>query len=154
LKVIDNIVRCAIASVFYFELDSVLEGCNREYTGTGSILCSIRRGDSIFEVLLDRLSKSSTFYLNDYIIPGIVGDCSFVSKDGNFRKRVELSLNRRFTISLKQDDSELYNISGSLYSIEKLIVAQGLNAYFGRADYDKRKRPADSDLASRKRLKI
>jgi hypothetical protein len=36
-KIIDNIARCAIASKFYFELDSVPEGCNGEYTGFGAI---------------------------------------------------------------------------------------------------------------------
>ena len=154
-KVIDNIARCAIASKFYFELDSIPEGCNGEYIGAGVILCSIRQGDPAFEVLLDQLSKSSaTFYLNNCPIPGTVGDRSFISKDGNFRKRVELSLNGRFTISLKQGDSEPCNISGSPYLIEKLITAQGLNAYFGRADHGKRKRSADGDLLTRKRQRI
>jgi len=154
-KVIDNIARCAIASRFYFELGSVPEGCNGEYTGFGVILCSIRRGDPAFEGLLDQLSKSSaTFYLNNCPILGTFGDRSFISKDGNFRKRVELNLNGRFTISLKQGDSEPCNISGSPYSIEKLITAQGLNAHFGRADHGKRKRSADGDLPTRKRQRI
>lgn len=154
-KVIDNIARCAIASVFYFELDSVPEGCNGEYTGVGFILCSIRRGDPAFEVLLDQLSKSSsTFYLNNCPIPGTVGDRSFIGKDGNFRKRVELSLSGRFTITLKQGDLEPCNISGSPHSIEKLITAQGLNSHFGRADHGKRKRSAEGDLAARKRQRI
>ncbi|PVH69548.1 hypothetical protein DL98DRAFT_624539 [Cadophora sp. DSE1049] len=154
-KVIDNITRCAIASRFYFELDSVLEGCNGEYTGVGFILCSIRRGDDAFEFLLDQLSKSSsTFYLNNCPIPGTVGDRSFIGKNGNFRKRVELSLSGRFTITLKQGDSEPCNISGSPYLIEKLIIAQGLNAHFGRADHGKRKRSVDGDLFTRKRQRI
>jgi hypothetical protein len=154
-KVINNISRCAIASRFYFELDSVPERCNKEYTGVGFILCSIRRGEDAFEFLLDQLSKSSsTFYLNNLPIPGTVGDRSFISKDGNFRKRVELSLSCRFTITLKQGDSEPCNISGSPYSIEKLITAQGLNAHFGRADHGKRKRSADGDLWARKRQRI
>jgi hypothetical protein len=154
-KVIDNIARCAIASKFYFELDSVPEGCNGEYTGVGVILCSMRRGDPAFELLLDQLSKSSaTFYLNNCPIPGTVGDRSFISKDGNFRKRVELSLNGRFTISLKQSDSEPCNISGSPYLIERLISAQGLDAHFGRADHGKRKRLTDSELSHRKRQRI
>ena len=84
-KVIDNIACCAITSVFYFKLDSVPEGYNGEYTGVGFILCSIRRGDPVFEVLFDQLSKSSSiFYLNNYPIPGTVSDRSFIGKDGNF----------------------------------------------------------------------
>ena len=154
-KVIDNIARCAIASVFYFELDSIPEGCNGEYRGTGFILCSLRQGDPAFKVLLDQLSKSSaTFYVNNSPIPGTVGDFSFIGKDGNFRKRVELSLSGRFTITLRQDDSEPCNISGSPYSIEKLITAQGLNAHFGRADHGKRKRSVDTELPTKKRQRI
>jgi hypothetical protein len=154
-NVIDNIARSAIASVFYFELGSVPEGCNGEYTGAGFILCWVCRGDPAFKVLLDQLSRSSaTFYLNNRPIPGTVGDCSFIGRDGNFRKRVELNLSGRFTISLKQDDSEPCNISGSPYSIEKLITAQGLNAHFGRADHGKRKRSVEDDLPTRKRQRI
>jgi hypothetical protein len=123
-KVINNIARCAIASRFYFKLDLVLERYNGEYIGVSFILCSIRRGEDAFEFLLDQLSKSSsTFYLNNVPIPRIVGDRSFISKDGNFRKRVELSLSGRFTITLKQGDSEPCNISGSPHLIEKLIIA-------------------------------
>ncbi|KAH9204856.1 patatin-like phospholipase-like protein [Leptodontidium sp. 2 PMI_412] len=151
-KIIDNIARCAIASKFYFELDSVPEGCNGEYTGVGFILCSIRRGDGGFEDLLDQQSKSS-FYLNNFPLPGTIGDRSFIGKDGNFRKRVEFSLSGRFTITLKQGDSEPCNISGSPHSIEKLIVAQGLNSHFGRADHGKRKR-SEGDLAAKKRQRI
>jgi hypothetical protein len=118
-------------------------------------LCSIRRGDPAFEVLLDWLSKSSaTFYLNNCPILGTVGDRSFISKDGNFRKRVELSVNGKFTLSLKQGDSEPCNISGSPYSIERLIIAQGLNAHFGRADHGKRKKSVDTELRKKKRQRI
>lgn len=82
---------------------------------------------------------SATFYLNDCPIPGAVGDGSFIGKDGNFRERVELNLSGKFTISLEQGNSEPCNISESPYSIDKLVSAQGLNAYFGTADHRKRK---------------
>jgi hypothetical protein len=44
---------------------------------------------------------------------------------------------------IKQGDLEPCNISGSPYSIDKLVSAQGLNAHLGRADHRKRKRCAD-----------
>jgi hypothetical protein len=68
-KVIDNVARCAIASLFYFELDSVLEGRNGEHTSTSTIFCSIRRSDPAFILLLGQLSNA-TFYLNNCPIPG------------------------------------------------------------------------------------
>jgi hypothetical protein len=152
-KVIDNVAQCAIASLFYFELDSMPEGCNGEHTGTGTIFCSVRQSDPAFTLLLNQLSNA-TFYLNNCPIPGQIGDHSFICKDGNFRKRVELSLSGRFTISLKQGDAEPCNISGSPYLIDKLITAQGLDAHFGRAHHGKRKSLAECDLPARKRLRI
>lgn len=154
-KVIDNIARCAIASLFYFEIDSIPERCNGEYVGTGFILCCLRRNDPALELLLDQLSKiSATFYLNDCPILGAVSDSSFISKDGNFRKRVELNFKGKFTISLKQGDSEPCNISGSPFSTDKLVSAQGLSAHFGRADHRKRKTLAGNNLVAIKRQRI
>jgi hypothetical protein len=152
-EVIDSIARHAIASLFYFELDSKPGKYDEEYIGVGSIFCTIRQSELAFQLLIDQLSNAA-FYLNNCPILGEIGDCSFISKDGNFRKRVELSINDRFTISLKQGDSEPCNISGSPYSVERLISAQGLEAYFGRADHGKRKRSVDGDQPARKRLRI
>jgi len=74
--------------------------------------------------LLDWLFKSfATFYLNNCSILRIVGDYSFINKDRNFRKRVKLSINSKFIISFKQGDFEPCNINGSLYLIERLIIA-------------------------------
>jgi hypothetical protein len=126
---------------------------NGDYTGVGSIFCTIRQNDPAFKPLLDQLSNA-TFHLDSCLIPGEIGDRSFIGKDENFRKRVELSLSGRFTISLKQGDSEPCNISGSPYSVERLISAQGIDAHFGRADHSKRKRSGDGDLPARKRRRI
>ncbi len=151
-KVIDNIVRYAIISIFYFELGSLLERYNGSYIGTGFILCSLRPHDPVLKVLLDQLvDTSAVFYLNGYPILGTIGDSSFVGRDGSFRKRVELNISDRFAIILKQSDTEPCNISGSPYSIEKLIIAQGLNTHFGTANHSKRKRSTESSLFRRKR---
>jgi hypothetical protein len=99
-KVINNIARYAIVFLFYFELDFMLEGCNREHTDTSIIFCLVRQSDPIFTLLLDQLSNT-TFYLNNYPIPGQIGDYSFIYKDRNFQKQIELSLSGRFMISLK-----------------------------------------------------
>jgi hypothetical protein len=154
-NVIDNIARCAIASLFYFELDSMPEGCNGQYIGTGFILCSLRQTDPPFKLLLDQLSSiSATFYLNNCPILGAVGDRYSLGKDGNFRKRIELSLSGKFTITLKQGDSDPCHISGSPYLMDKLISAQGFNNHFGRADHRKRQRAAEVDLPFRKRQRV
>ena len=148
-KSIDSIARCMIASLFYFELDSKPDNVEGKFVGTGHIQCSIRRTSPAFYALLRQLSDASAiFYLDDHPIPGKTGDSSFLGADGNFRKFVELNVTGRFTISLKQG-SEKYNISGSPHSIDKLITAQGLNAYCGSANH--RKRKWSGALALRKR---
>jgi hypothetical protein len=42
-------------------------------------------------------------------------------------------------ISLKHGDSKPCNINRSLYLMKRLISAQGLDAYFRRADHNKQK---------------
>jgi hypothetical protein len=70
-KKLDSIVYCMVASLFYFELDSIPEMFDGKSVGTGYIQCSLRRNSS------------------------------FLGTDGNFRKPVELNVTDGFTISLK-----------------------------------------------------
>jgi hypothetical protein len=151
-KAIDSIAHCMVASLFYFELESMPERFDGKSVGTGHILCSLRRNSPGFSLLLDQLSSNSAgFYLNDRPIPGKFGDASFLGTDGNFRKPVELYDADRFAISLKQGNAEPCNISWSPFSIDKLILAQGFNAYFGTADHRKRRGCSDIDLPAAKR---
>ncbi|KAF1948543.1 patatin-like phospholipase-like protein [Byssothecium circinans] len=141
---IDNIARCVVASLFYFELDSIPRRNDGKHVGSGRILCSLRRHDPAFQELFDQLSNiSAQFYLDKCLIAA-VNDSSCFDEDGNFRLQVELSTVERFAISLQQRKSQPYNISGSPFSAEKLIQAQGLHASFGRPDH--RKRKAGDDL--------
>lgn len=153
--VIDNIARCMIASLFYFELNSKSEIVDDKFVEIGAIQCEIRRHNSAFSLLLLQLVKASTtFYLNDSSIPGMIGDVSFLDVDGNFRKPVELNVDERFIISIKQARSAPCNISGSPYSVRKLILAQRLDAHFGTADHRKRKRSGDDGFPASKKRRI
>lgn len=151
-KIIDDIARYAIVSLFYFELESVSERHENRHVGTGHILCILRKNDSDFKAFIDQLSNSLAYFcLNNSPIPGVVGDRSFLRADGNFRKCVQLNIGDSFTISLKQGELKTCNISGSPYSVDRLVAAQGLHAYFDRADHRKRKRCADNGLLASKR---
>ena len=148
-KTIDSVAHCMIASLFYFELDSKPDNIEGKSVGTGHIQCSIRRRNPAFPLLLRQLlDASAVLYLNNYPIPGKIGDSSFLGADENFRKLVELNVTGSFTISLKQG-SEKYNISGSPYSVEKLVTAQGLDAHCGSANH--RKRRGSEELSPRKK---
>ncbi len=150
-RVIDDIARYTIASLSYFELESIPERHENVLVGTGHILCFLRESDPEFKAFINQLSRSSAyFYLNSFPISGRFGDHSCLGADVNIRKRVQLNIGDSFTISLKQEGLETCNIN-SPYSVAKLVVVQGLNVYFGRADHQKRKRCADTGLPAPKR---
>jgi len=153
-KVIDNIARCAVASLFYFELDSIPKYIKENYIGTGRILCVLRKGDPAYSALFDQLSRASAvFYIDDHQLPGFIDDKSSSDHDGNFQKRVNLAVSAKFSICLQEGDSEPCNISWSPLTIRRLVSAQGLDAHFGRADHLK-KRPSESGLPAAKRRRI
>ncbi|XTI82087.1 hypothetical protein V2W45_1463681 [Cenococcum geophilum] len=138
---IDTIARYIIVSLFYFKLDSLLERYNRKYIVTEYILYLIIRSNLAFRALLSKLANNSTgFLINNWPIPGIFNNTSFIGKDGNFQKRVNLDTFGKFTISLKEGNAEPCNIS--------------LNAPFSRADHGKRKRLSVYDTLLRKRQRI
>ena len=152
---IDSIARHMLASLFYFELESIPEKINGKFVAVGHIQCLERRRDPAFSLLLHRLLDcSATFYLDGCPIPGNFGDSSFLDADGNFRKRVELNVSDKFTVCLKQGRSEPCNISGSPYSLQKLILAQGLAAHLGTANHRKRKREWDYGQCATKRRRV
>ena len=68
--------------------------------------------------------------------------------DGNFCRRVQFQVYDRkspISIQLQEGQSQPSNISGSPFSIEKLVADQGLDACFGRVDHVKRKRVDSAD---------
>jgi len=60
---IDTIARYIIASLFYFELDSLLERYNRKYIVTRHILYLITRSNLAFKALLSKLANNSAGFL-------------------------------------------------------------------------------------------
>ena len=151
---IETVARRAIASKFYFELAGLPKRVNGRYIGTGHILCSILGKEPAFAVLIKRLASSCTqLYLNAEPIPGRWDDPCCLDKNGNFFKRVQLSVVDRISISLRTQDSldGSYPVSGLPSTVDKLVQAQGLNAYFGTAEHRKRKRSSSDGLESRKR---
>lgn len=91
-KDLDNLARCVVASLFYFELESIPVYGEGRISGTGHILCRLRFGDPALEALLGQLSRSSAmFILGSRVLLGLIEDRSSVDRSGNFRKRVEFS---------------------------------------------------------------
>jgi hypothetical protein len=137
---IDSIVQYLFASLFYFELDAVPEMIQGKYIGSGYIMCSIRHNDPAFTGLFKALEASSAqFWIDGSPAMNIVEKGGF-GPNRNFRKRVDLSTHGRFDIALKQNDFEACSISGSPFTVARLVELQGLKAAFGRPGDNKRKR--------------
>jgi hypothetical protein len=109
------------------ELKSVPRKENGQYLYTSYILCSRRANTPVFDVLLRRLTKSSAkFLLRGRIFLGSIRDRLFLIRDRNFRKRVCFDVTNKqdlFSLYLREEGSELYNINGSLFSVNWLIKA-------------------------------
>ena len=148
---IERAACCLVASMFYFELDSVPDRHEGRFVGTGRILCSLPVTDKDFPKTMEKLSAESAQFLLDGNPICKVDDPSCFDKDGNLRKSIELNAFGTFAISLKTGQSEPWNISGSPFSVESLVKAQGLNMPFGRPDHLKRKASGGFDLPSTKR---
>ncbi len=154
---LDDLARSVVASLFYFELEPTPKYRDGKISCAGNILCRLRVGNPALEVLFSQLSKSSArFLLDERALSGAVEDRSFIDRGGNFRKRVEFSLSdrqRKISTSLKEGSHPPNNVSGSPFSVDSLVAAQGMDAHFGRADH-KRKQPDDfrSPRAKRRRV--
>ncbi|KAB5514941.1 patatin-like phospholipase-like protein [Coniochaeta sp. 2T2.1] len=154
-QAIDEISECIVASLFYFELDSIPKQRNGEYSGSGCILCLRRRSDPALVALIDKLSRSSArFLVCGAEIPGSVRDPPFWDGNGNFRKNITFKVKGEFMISLKDARGREYPISGAPFSVEKLVAAQGLNAYFGTSDHKRKSELVNEDCGRRKRRRI
>ena len=152
---IDRLAHCLIAELFVFELDSVPRKENGRFSCVGYILCSHRASSQAFRVLLGRLSKSSAkFLIRGRELPGSIQDRLSLARDGNFRKRVCFDVSSRdefVSLRLQERGSEPYNISGSPFSVDWLIKAQGLELLFGKPDGSKRKRKDNDEGLPKKR---
>jgi hypothetical protein len=150
---IDSVARCAHASLFYFELDSSPKYINEVYYSTGYILCNYRHDQYELGAVLNLLErKSAAFCLGDRRYP--ISNTSSLDHNGEFRMRIDSAVGTRFFIFLQEGDSAPCNISGSPFSVDRLISAQGLHAYFGRADHRKRPRLIEGDNPTTKRPRL
>ena len=92
--------------------------------------------------------------MNGVRVPGNIRDPSFWDADGNFQKRIPFKVSGEISISLKEEGSREYPISGAPFTVEKLVAAQGLNAHFGTADHKRKREYTDESRGETKRRKL
>ncbi|EUC27395.1 hypothetical protein COCCADRAFT_111821 [Bipolaris zeicola 26-R-13] len=144
--VLDNIAECVVASLFYLKPHTRLRYRGRQYIGSGWIKCKLRHGEPALEVLLSRLHTAGARLLignrnspelHDKCIAEI-DDHFNLDETGDFCINLELDVQSSFSIFLQKGSNAPRHISGSPFSMERLVQAEGLEAYFGRADHRKR----------------
>ncbi|KAH7363553.1 phospholipase [Plectosphaerella cucumerina] len=149
---IAHLRRCMIASLFYFELDSLPERRGGRYVGTGSILCTIRRAEPGFRELFSQMLERSVQIILDGRPVSAVGDAACFDREGNFRKAVELDTCGTLQIALREGATAPCDIGRSPFSVERLVALQGLDSVFGRRSCRKRKNSCqDAATAKRRR---
>lgn len=155
----DRLALCLIAKLFVFELEGVPKKqlWDGRYPCTGCILCTLRAGTPALDELLERLAKSSArFLFRGRPLPGSIRDRSSLGRDGNFRKRVCFDVANKhdlFSLQLQIEGSEPFDISGSSFSVDVLLDAQGLGRLFSRPA-GKRKRKDSDGEPPRKRARL
>jgi hypothetical protein len=157
-----DLARRLRAELFFFELDSsgFPQFRNRTYHCVGNIYCRLGTRTRALGGLLEELSRLSALFRCqggpvrcDFSGPGCRDEY------GRFRKGITLrvrSCQEPFDIRLEDGEgSETYKISGSPFSLDRLVRQQKLNAYFGTADHRTRRYPdTDGEAPSRKRRKL
>ena len=154
---IERVAGCAVASLFYFELVGPPRRSDRQFVGSGRIVCSVLGKDSNFATLLSRLSIGrAQFSFNGVPLPGVWDDQSLLDPDGNFCRRVDFETGDQISISLRMGDGpeDKYDISGLPSTINGLIRAQNLEAYFGTQTHQKRKRSTSNECCSIKKRRM
>lgn len=144
--VLDNIAECAIASLFYFKPHTRPRYMGGQYVGSGWIKCKLPYGEPALEVLLRRLSTAGArLLIGDRNVPDLhdkciatIGDRSNFDETKNFCASLTLCVQGSFSVFLQEDSHTPRHISGSPFSVDRLVQAEGLEAYFGRADHRKR----------------
>ena len=146
--VLDNIAGCAVASLFYLEPCTRPRYMGGQYVSSVSVKCKLRSSEPALDVLLTRLCNAgASLVVGEGSAPGPhdkciveVGDCASLDKTGNFCASLVLRVQGSFSVFLRDfgyGDTPRH-ISGSPFLVERLVQAEGLDAYFGRADHRKR----------------
>ncbi|KAJ4161625.1 uncharacterized protein LMH87_007654 [Akanthomyces muscarius] len=125
------------ASLFFFELDSLPRQHGRKYTATGTIIYRCRRGDPALQLLIEEFtSRGAKFVINGSDLPNSwvldAGLKSITGCTGGFAMSVPLHLSdENFQISIRWPNGSTHPISGSPFSLSRLIQEQGLDNPFG-----------------------
>ncbi|XWW94463.1 hypothetical protein V2A60_002406 [Cordyceps javanica] len=132
---IDALALCLRAQHFYFELDDEPMYANRRYKCSGRVLCDLDPGSPEQMLLLDGLDRGgASFRLDGQVLPR---DC--LGRDARGHDSVVIghvtfsvdTKQTKFSIEVCEGENRPYGISGSPFTVDWLVQAQGLDDHFG-----------------------
>lgn len=136
---IDETALVMKAALFFFELNSLPRQHGRNYSAIGTILYRCRRGDPALQSLVEEFThRGATFIINGSNLPNRfvldAGVKSMTGHVGGFAMSVPLHLSdETFQISIRWPNGSTHPISGSPFSLSRLVQEQGLDSPFGLA---------------------
>ncbi|KAH8715495.1 Calcium-independent phospholipase A2-gamma [Beauveria bassiana] len=132
---IDAVALCIRAQHFYFELDDEPAYTNGRYKCSGRVLCDLDPGSPAQMLLLDGLDRrEANFRLDGQSLPGDFLERGAWRHGSVVVKNVTFSVDTRqtkFSIEVCEGENRPYGISGSPFTVDWLVQAQGLDDYFG-----------------------
>ena len=147
------------AELFLFELDAsrpprITDGV---YECVGHIMCRLRAGTVEYAAFMQQLNQGRAIVkCHGQIIKGSFCSASDMT-DVNFNQEVKFQVANRqtpFQITLEEESSSVWDISGSPFTIDTLSEQQGLNRFFGSDDHRKRPQIDFAQLEPKKRRKM
>ncbi|KAM0742190.1 hypothetical protein ACQRIT_002367 [Beauveria bassiana] len=126
---------CILAQRFYFELDSIPHYSNGMYHCSGGLHCDFEPGSPEQTALLHRFDQAAaSFQLGSQIFPGPFLRRATRQSDSTLVRRVTFSVRTKqteFSIEIQERPDESVGISGSPFTIDRLVQLQGLDDWFG-----------------------
>ncbi|KJZ68127.1 hypothetical protein HIM_12482 [Hirsutella minnesotensis 3608] len=132
------------AELFFFELDctELPRYVNGAFVCVGHIVCRLQVGTAEFDEFQRQLRTSAaSFWIGSREIPVGLGD-EVDARSAHFRKSVHFRAAGRddsFDILLSEGRGEPRRISGSPFTIARLLRQQHLDSFFGQSNHKKRK---------------
>jgi hypothetical protein len=137
---VERAARCVRAELFFFELSAApIHLKNGAYRCTGNVFCRLRGGTDELHVLLQQLAESAAcLQCQEQVVPDAFGPAQQARNHVSFCQPIVFLVTSRsspFSITLHEDPASVCHISGSPFTVGRLMDQQRLGAVFGREDH-------------------
>lgn len=146
-QAVPDIAYHLFATLFYFELDALPQITGSKFGISGHILCTRKGQDAALPQVAEKLRRS-TLYVNGKSTRVAIE----TDEHGNIFQTIVCDTGQALLIELKEEGStRAFPLSGSPYSVPKLIARGRATAVFGTRTHKKRGREVACSRPSKRR---